>query len=419
MFALIDINACYASCEQIFRPELRDKPVVVLSNNDGCIVARSKEAKALGIPDLQPYFKLKYFLKQHNVTVFSSNYELYGDISHRVMNTLKLHAPGKVEIYSIDEAFLDLSGLTQDQLKKFGLHLKNILWDQIRIPVGIGIAPSKTLAKLASRAAKNYPHTQGVCVLDKKTKWDWILKRVDTQTIWGVGRRLSQRLATLNIDTAMDLANIDPSYAQQLYSINLEKTVKELNGLPCINIEEQPAAKKQIISSRSFGKKIICLEELLEAISLYTCRAAEKLRRQKSVCEAISVWIETSRFIQQPYAQQQTQALTQASNDSCVLVSSAKHCIKNLYKPGYHYSKAGICLMGISPQSLSQRSLLCSRQDNEHLMTTLDTINHRYGQQTVFPASNGTHKQWAMQRSFKSPAYTTQWHELPIININQ
>lgn len=412
MFALVDVNSCYASCETVFRPDLRGKPVVVLSNNDGCIVARNKEAKALDIPDLAPYFKQKDAIQKYGVQIFSSNYELYGDISRRIMTTLEMETP-HLEIYSIDEAFLICTDIPD--LPTYGHRLKNKIWKEQRVHVGVGIAPTKTLAKLANHTAKKLGKTQGVCVLDSREKWQWVLQRVPVSAIWGVGRKLSQKLQSQGIVTGADLAALPAKKARIHYSVVLERTVRELNGEACINLEEVTPIKQQIMCSRSFGKKIEHVEELEQAVALYTWRAGEKLRAQQSIANSIQVWISTSRFAQAKFSQAAHANIPGGSDDTRKLCHIARSLTRALYRQGYRYAKASVCLMDLTPNN--PRQLDCFNSDtNPKLMPTLDKINHKFGKGTAYLASQGHHPRWAMSRNFLSPAYTTRWCDIPVIN---
>ena len=415
MLALVDCNACYASCEQIFRPDLRGKPVVVLSNNDGFVVARSKEAKALGIKDLQPFFKIERTLRENNVAIFSSNYPLYGDISNRVMTTLKNFAPS-VELYSIDEMFLDFSGMNEDW-NQYGKMIKNSLWKLVRMPVGVGIAPSKTLAKLASRAAKDIPKCAGVCVLDAPHKWQWLQKRMPVIKVWGVGKRLALRLAQKNIMTVYDLACANPKRMRRELNVNIERIVEELNGLPCIPFEEQPPAKKQIVSSRSFGEKLTELAPIEQALSTYCSRATEKLRKQNSLTQSIQVFLQTSPFKPDYYSNSGVIQLPYATDDTSMVVHYAKYVLERLYRPYKYYMKAGVCLLELIDKNSQQHDLFHPGQSaqTDKLMALLDKMNKQYGSGTVFCASDGVKKKWQMRQNFKSQSYTTRWGDLPLI----
>lgn len=415
MFALVDCNSCYASCHQIFRPDLRGKPIVVLSNNDGCVVARSKEAKSLGIPDLHAFFKIKDQLNAHNVHIFSSNYTLYGDISHRVMETLKRFSPD-IEVYSIDEMFLSLKGLPVD-LKDYGQVIKKTVWQEVRMPVCVGIAPTKTLAKLANHAAKKIAKLNGVCLLDEPRKWQWLLKRVPITKVWGIGSRLGRRLNSLKIYSAYELASADPKYLRGQFGVNIERTIAELNGVSAIPLEEQPPAKQQIYCTRSFGDKLTTLAPLLEAVSGYASRAAEKLRAQQHFSTAIQVFINTSPHEANYYSNSKTIQLPYPTDDTRVLVSHAKMAVTQLYKPNKRYLKAGVGLLGLTTKQHRQSDLFHAGQSiqSEKLMCVLDAINRRYGEGSSYVGSQGSGKRWKMRQQFLSPAYTTRWGDIPIV----
>lgn len=417
MFALVDCNSCYASCEQIFRPELRGKPVVVLSNNDGFIVARSKEAKLLGLGDLQPFFKVEHILKQHNVAIFSSNYPLYGDISHRVMTTLKTFSP-EVEVYSIDEMFLNFEGMSWD-LKDYGQQIKDKLWQDIRMPVGVGIGPSKTLSKLASRAAKTIPKCNGVCVLDELHKWQWLQKRLPVIQVWGVGKRLAKRLERFNIHSVYDLAQADAKTLRREVSVNLERTINELNGIACYPLEEQPPAKKQIYCTRSFGKKLTELLPIKQAVAVYASRAAEKLRAQNSLVQSIQVFLNTSPF-ESGYVSRSIVCQTPfPTNDSREIVTSALQGLASIYQPGHRYLKAGVGLLDVCDRSFNQYDLFHQGQSNrsDKVMQVLDKTNLVHGRNALFIGSEGVVQKWAMRQQYKSPAYTTQWSDIPVVTM--
>ena len=415
MFALVDCNSCYASCEQIFRPDLRGKPVVVLSNNDGCIVARSQEAKLLGIPDLQAFFKIEALLRAHKVHVFSSNYTLYGDISQRVMNTLKDFSPD-IEVYSIDEMFMQLEGISSD-LNDYGKLIKARLWKDIRMPVSVGIGPSKTLAKLANHAAKKIPKLNGVCLLDTELKWQWLQQRVAVNKVWGVGSRLSRRLALQDIHSAYDLAMADPKQLRKQFSVNLERTIQELNGSSAIPLDDQPPAKKQIYCTRSFGDKPTQLAPLEKAVSAYACRAAEKLRKQHHVAGALQVFINTSPYEDHYYSSSLVVKLPYASDDSRLIAQYARETVRKIFRPDKRYLKAGVGLLDLTDKAFQQRDLFMQSESplSEALMTTLDAINRRYGQGTGFLASEGVGPRWRMRQQHLSPAYTTSWLQLPVV----
>ena len=375
MYALVDANSFYASCEQVFRPELRDQPVVVLSNNDGCIVARSRAAKALKIPDLQPYFKIKPLLAKHQVHVFSSNYELYADLSSRVVSVLEEFAP-QLEVYSIDESFLCFDSLSVDW-RAYGLQIKQRIWRDVRMPVCVGMGQTKTLAKLANHIAKKSAKLKGVCVLHAGNDWDAVFKKLPVETIWGVGRRLAKRLNRLHIYSVYDLKVANAKHIRHQFGVTLERTVAELNGERCVNIDTQPSNKKQIYSTRSFGQKVQQLSDLQQAISQYASTAAVKLRKQNSVVKTIVVFIQTSRFIDDAYSNTITIALPHATNDTRTIIAAAKQGVSRLYRPGLAYAKAGIGLVEIDDATSVQLNFFSQYQSTKSLklMEVVDKLN--------------------------------------------
>lgn len=388
----------------------------MLSNNDGFIVARSKEAKALGIPDLEPFFKVEHLLRRHGVTIFSSNYPLYGDLSDRVMTTLQAFSP-RIEVYSIDEMFLDMAGMPGD-LKGTGHAIKARLWDHVRMPVGVGMAPSKTLAKLANQAAKKIPQCQGVCVLDERHKWEWLLKRTPVTGVWGIAKRLARRLADLRIYTAWELATANPKAVRRASSVNLERTIEELNGRPCLALEELPPAKQQIYCSRSFGSKSATMKPVLEAVSLYASRAAEKLRKQRHLALTMHVFLHTSPFEANFHSASGMVQLPYPTDDTRVIVGAARAEAARLYRAGHVFVKAGIGLVELVDRTHHQFDLLHGGQSekSDRLMEAMDTINTRQGKGAVFLAGQGISKPWAMRQKFKSPEYTTRWSDLPVVS---
>ncbi|WP_163836732.1 Y-family DNA polymerase [Spartinivicinus ruber] len=416
MYALTDMNCFYVSCERLFRPDLAGKPVVVLSNNDGCCVARSPEAKALGIKMGEPVFKLQGLIKRHGITVFSSNYASYANISNRVMAVLEQLCP-TVEVYSIDEAFLDLTDMAcEASLKGYGFKVKQAIAQYCGIPACVGIAPTKTLAKLANHAAKQYPKTGGVVDVCSKKVQTRLLQCMPVDEVWGVGRRLNQKLRAMGINTAYDLANYPEKLLRQHFSVVLERTARELNGESCIALEEHPPAKQQIVCSRSFSKRVHKLEELAESISCYMTRAAEKLRQQQSRAQLINVFIRTSPFADTPqYSCGASLPLPHPTSDTRVLVKAAKMGLEAIYQPGFAYAKAGVMLSDISVSSFDQADLFTPEidtQKSQHLMKTIDQINRRFPK-ALFLASNGTQRGWQMARHHLSPDYLTSWSDLP------
>ncbi|AHI98661.1 Error-prone, lesion bypass DNA polymerase V (UmuC) [Vibrio parahaemolyticus UCM-V493] len=417
VFALVDCNNFYASCEKLFRPDLKDTPVVVLSNNDGCVVARSREAKSLGIKMGVPVFQIKAEMQRHGILAFSSNYALYADLSSRVMRTLEEMAP-RVEVYSIDEAFLDLTGIESTlSLVEFGQQVRERIGHWIGITVCVGIAPTKTLAKLANHAAKKYPATQGVVDLTNPDRQRRLLALVPVDDVWGVGRRLSKRLNALGITTALDLANASPRAIRDQFSVVLERTVRELNGESCIELEEIPPIKKQIVCSRSFGVKVTHFELLREAVCEYATRATEKLRKEQQQAKVLTVFIRTSPFKdnEPQYSNSASGELLIPSCDTRDFIELANHLLKRIWKDGFRYAKAGVMLSDFYDPGMFQPGLfddVSTRSNSQQLMSVLDTINQS-GAGKVFFAGQGLKKDWSMKREHLSPAYTTRWDQLP------
>lgn len=417
VFALVDCNNFYASCEKLFRPDLKDTPVVVLSNNDGCVVARSREAKLLGIKMGVPVFQIKSEMQRHGILAFSSNYALYADLSSRVMRTLEEMAP-RVEVYSIDEAFLDLTGIESAiSLVEFGQQVRERIGHWIGITVCVGIAPTKTLAKLANHAAKKYPATQGVVDLTNPERQRRLLALVPVDDVWSVGRRLSKRLNALGITTALDLANASPRAIRDQFSVVLERTVRELNGESCIELEEIPPTKKQIVCSRSFGAKVTQFELLREAVCEYATRATEKLRKEQQQAKVMTVFIRTSPFKdnEPQYSNSASGELLIPSCDTRDFIELANHLLKRIWKDGFRYAKAGVMLSDFYDPGMFQPGLfddVSTRANSQQLMSVLDTINQS-GAGKVFFAGQGTKKDWSMKREHLSPAYTTRWDQLP------
>ncbi len=415
-FALVDCNNFYASCERLFRPELKKQPVVVLSNNDGCIVARSQEVKALGIKTGTPLFKVLPLLRQHRVQIFSSNYTLYGDLSARVMQTLEELNPG-LEIYSIDEAFLDLSGHRDPSA--YGEEIRATVYKHVGIPVCVGIANTKTLAKLANYAAKKYPATAGVVNLMDPQRQQRLLAITPVAEVWGVGRKISTSLNNLGITTALELAQLNRSQLRRHYSVVLERTVRELNGESCLDLDHAPAAKQQIVCSRSFGNRISDYASLRETICEFAARGAQKLRREQQLASNINVFIRTSPFITDSaqYANTATIRLAYPSFDSGAIIAAATTALDSIYKADYPYAKAGVmlgdfCSAHRHQLNLFQTTAQTARRDK--LMQTIDTINQSSAGKVWFGGQRPAND-WFMQRNMVSPAYTTSWDCLPLV----
>lgn len=417
VFALVDCNNFYASCEKLFRPDLKHTPVAVLSNNDGCIVARSKEVKALGIKMGVPMFQVQDEIRKHGIVCFSSNYALYADLSNRVMTILEEEAP-RLEVYSIDEAFMDLTGVDHvTDLLAFGKRVKAKVDKWTGITVGVGIASTKTLAKLANHAAKKYPATGSVVDLMDPDRQKRLLALLDVSDVWGVGRRTTAKLKARGIHTALDLASADPKSIRSEFSVVLERTIRELNGVSCLDLELIRPTKQQIICSRSFGHKVTDKRELREAIAKYTTRAAEKLRGEKRLCRVVNVFIRTSPFIpnEPQYSKTLSAELPNPTDDTRDLLEVAGVLFNRLWREGFRYMKAGVMLADFYEHGAFQQDLF--RADNtkinsKALMDVVDKINHS-GLGNVFFASQGVSPQWSMKREHLSPAYTTKWDELP------
>lgn len=416
VFALVDCNNFYVSCERLFRPDLHNKPVAVLSNNDGCVVARSQEVKALGIKMGTPVFQVRHLIEQHGIVVFSSNYELYADISNRVMSVLEEFSP-HVEIYSIDEAFLDLSGM--QGLDAYGRQIKDTVKRYLRMPVCVGIGPTKTLAKAANWGAKHYPGVKGVVDLSDPDRQKRLLNIMPVDEVWGVGRRHAKRLHNMRIETALQLAQTPPKTIRQKFSVVLERTVYELNGTSCIPLEEIPPPQKQMVCSRSFAERITEFEPMREAICEFTARAAAKLRARKQKAVSLCVFIRTSPHdkYHSYYSNSSQGNFYAATSDTLKMVALAGTLLENVWKDDQRYAKAGVMLSDLCPEDEVQRNLLYDEKDSEksqNLMQAMDKINQS-GVGKVYLGSQRKKKEWFMKRSLLSPRYTTRWEDIPVV----
>lgn len=418
VFALVDCNNFYVSCERLFRPSLRNLPVVVLSNNDGCIIARSNEAKALGIGMGDPYFKKKAFLRRHGVQVFSSNYALYGDLSFRVMSILQQEEP-EVEVYSIDESFVQIPPRHEQSMTGRALELKERIGRCVGIPVSIGIGSTKTLAKIATSVAKKYPVYHGVFDLERCPDPDKVLAVIKVNKIWGIGRQSGRKLNQQGIFTALDLKKSDERRIRKLLGLSGLRTLMELRGESCIMLEQCPPARKSIVSSRSFRKPITELQDLKEAVSHYISIAAGKLRDQGLAAANLHVFLATSRFRTDMPRFSGSRMITLSQTTSCTptLIRAGLRELADLYKPGYPYNKAGIMLTGISRAAMQQQNLFLAAEDprSKALMAALDRVNDRWGRDVLRYGSSGLSREWSMKQAWKSPAYTTNWGELPLV----
>ncbi|ERM09613.1 translesion error-prone DNA polymerase V subunit UmuC [Pantoea agglomerans] len=417
MFALVDVNSFYASCETVFRPDLRGKPVLVLSNNDGCVIARSAEVKALNIPMGAPYFKLRDEIRRHKIHVFSSNYALYADMSNRVMTTLEQMAPS-VEVYSIDEAFLDLTGVRNCMvLENFGREVRETIKRNTHLTVGVGIAQTKTLAKLANHAAKKWKQTGGVVDLSNIDRQRKLMALVPVEDIWGVGRRISKKLNAMGITTAKDLAEQSTWIIRKHFNVVLERTVRELRGESCLALEEFAPTKQQIVCSRSFGSRITEYTDMRQAVCAFAERAAEKLRKERQYCRQIAVFIRTSPHADGEvfYGNQATGKLLTPSNDTRDIIRVAMDALDRIWVDGHRYMKAGVMLGDFFSQGVAQLSLFDEyrpQANSEALMRVVDGLNQS-GKASLFFAGQGIQKTWSMKRDMLSPAYTTRVSDLP------
>ena len=411
--ALIDCNNFYASCERIFNPRLIGKPIVVLSNNDGCIITRSAEAKELGIKMGEPYFKAKKIIDKNNVRVFSSNYSLYGDISQRVMETLARFA-SDVEIYSIDEAFLGLNGFENYELSKYCKYIRRTIKQWVGIPVSIGVSTTKTLSKIANNLAKKNKEYDGVCILKSWFDINEALKLTPIEDVWGIGRRLSVFLKKYKINTAYDFTQLDKGWIRKNMGVVGEKTFLELCGVSCIELELIPSDKKSCCVSRSFSKPVEKIDDLEESVSSYGTRVAKKIREEGLVAESMSIFVLTNYFNrkEKQYSNSVKLQLPYPTNNSIKIVKRALEGIRKIYREGYRYKKAGVILYGLTKAKQTRGLLDYDRENSDSIMNTLDRINERYGSSTIRLASEGVDKSWSMRRESVSPCYTTRFDDL-------
>ncbi|MCI3908866.1 translesion error-prone DNA polymerase V subunit UmuC [Pseudomonas viridiflava] len=420
VFALIDCNCFYASCERVFRPDLEKTPIVVLSNNDGCVIARSYDAKPF-VKMGAPYFQIKDVLRRNGIQVFSSNYALYGDMSERVMSIIESMVPAS-EVYSIDEAFADLTGIPGD-LTAFGRRIRASVLKCTGIPVGVGIGPTKTLAKLANYTAKRLlSHTGGVVDINDLHKRNWVLRNTAVAEVWGVGRKMKGHLEAMNIRTAMDLANADARTLRDRFSVVIEKTARELAGIPCLELGEAAPPKQEICCSRMFGHRLTTIGPIKEAVATYTQRAAEKLRSQNSLCKKIRVSIRTGMFNPEEakYANGALVELPYPTNDVRLMTKAATEAVSRLFRPGFKYSKAEVLLLDLRQPGEFTDDLFAASQPvaAEKVMGVLDEINTRWGRGTLRTGSVPADPEWGMRREMMSRSFTTKVGELWTVKAN-
>lgn len=416
MYALVDATSFYASAEKAFEPKIRKKPVVVLSNNDGCLVAVSPEAKTLGIPKFEPYFKLKHLLEKHGVIIRSSNYELYADLSQKMMNVIAGFCD-QAYIYSIDESFLNFSGYESviANWYDYGQQIRRTVWRETKLPVGVGFGPTPTLAKAANHAAKKFRDATGVAVINDDTSRRAILSRMDVGDVWGVGRRLSKQLSLNGVSTALELADQRPQQIRRQFSVVLERTVEELNGNVCLPWDEVKQRKKEIYSTRSFGERVTTPEALKAALVTHCSIVTRKLRQQQSQAKRIVMFAHSSPY-DTPYIKKSfIYSLPVASCDTRVFANAVESVFDKLYQFGVRYYKAGIGALELEDTLCQQGDLFTPSQDNPELMNVLDQISQRYGVSAARLGSEVQANNWAMKRAFLSPRYTTRWSDIPII----
>jgi len=415
--ALVDCNNFYVSCERLFRPDLKTTPVVVLSNNDGCVVSRSNEAKAIGIKMGQPWFECKELAEEHGVLALSSNYALYADLSNRVMNILSSYSP-LTEVYSIDECFVDLTGMPK--LRDTSYQIRERVFQWTGIPVCVGIGPTKTLAKLANHIAKKHPRSRGVFNYNDLTdaQQTRLLSQISVDEVWGIGRRISKRLAAHSINTVQELRAAHTPTLRAEFGVVVEKTQRELQGVACDELQDDLPDKQQIQSSRSFGKPVTQLAVLQDALSVFSATASEKLRAQNSHAALIQVYLRTNWFKEdeQQYCPSMTVPLLMPTNDSLVINRWVQHIAELLWRDGYKYKKAGIMLGDISPAGVVQADLLEPLTTSDaKLMRAIDGLNSRFGRGTIKVSSGGLGEEWGMRQERKSPNYTTDWDAVPAV----
>ena len=412
---LVDCNSFYVSCERLFNPRIRKKPVVVLSNNDGCIISRSNEAKALGIKMGEPYFKAKDIIIKNKVEVFSSNYSLYGDLSRRVMRTLKRFNT-EIEVYSIDEAFIDLSNFLDSEVEKVGREIRQTVLQWTGIPTSIGIAKTKTLSKVANHIAKK--KQSGVTSLIDIENLDPILEKIEINDVWGVGRQLTKFYQKNGIYNAKQLKNKSNTWIKKCSNVLSSRTAMELRGIPCINLETTQTKRKSCVVSRSFGKRIEKFQELKEAVANYCLNASEKIRSESLVAKAITVFVRTSPFQRDYgyYSNAKTVDFPIATNNSIETVKTAISILESIFKNGCRYQKAGVMLTGLRNDD-GRKNLFSSEKDEKikSLMRSIDNTNYRYGRSTLSLASAGVHKKWNMRRQYSSKIDTADFYCLPTI----
>lgn len=417
MFALVDANSFYCSAEQVFRPDWRGKPIVVLSNNDGCVVAANKQAKAAGVEKFKAFFEVRELCQRAGVIALSSNYELYGDLSAKMMQIIGRFAPEQ-HIYSIDESFLSFRRVYPaiKDLTSQGAAIRRAVWKEARLPVCVGIGPTLTLAKAANHAAKKLEGFYGVCVIDSEQRRQLILEQMAVGDVWGIGRRISARLEQMDIRSAWQLSKMPPQLARKQFSIEIERTVRELSGLQCKLWDEARADKKQIFSTRSVGERITDVNSLSQAIAKHVGIATAKARKQGCLTSAVLVFANNSPYDERPVGFKQIVRFPVPTNCSAVITSAVSQVVPELYRPGVRYYKIGVGLLDLISDVHYQPDLFAPAPADPRLMQACDALNNRYGSSTLFLAAQGIEQKWAMRRQLLTPQYTTKWAHLPKIS---
>jgi DNA polymerase V len=414
VFALVDANSFYCSAEQVFRPDWRNKPIVVLSNNDGCIVAANRQAKEAGVPKFKPYFQIKNLCERKGVIALSSNYELYADLSAKMMQVIGRFAPEQ-HIYSIDECFLSLKKTYPaiPCLRIHGSEIRRAVWKECRLPVCVGIAPTLTLAKIANQAAKKSLHYNGVCVIDNEAERLKVLAEMSINDVWGIGRKLSKIMSVMGLNNALDLAQYPAGLARKEFNVEVERTVRELNGQSCKNWDVARADKKQIYSTRSVGERITELSTLQQALSQHAGIASQKARKQHSLCKVMLCFAASSPFDDKPASFRAIYHFPYPTSDVNQITKAATQLAKELFHKEVRYYKIGIGLIDLVDGSHEQKDLFNAEPNNENLMHVFDKLNEKYGRNTVFLGAQGTEQKWAMRRKMLTPQYTTKWQDIP------
>lgn len=416
MYALVDAVSFYASAEKVFDPSIRNKPVVVLTNNDGCICAICPIARKLGIPKFEPYFKIKWFLQKHGVVVRSSNYELYADLSERMMNVIARYSDN-THVYSIDEAFVyfkNYGGVIKDW-HQYGHEIRRAIWKETKLPVGVGFGTTSTLAKAANHAAKKLDGYNGVAVIDNAQRGKEILEKMDVSDVWGVGRKISKRLKQQDVNSAYQLSIQSPKSIRKQFSVVTERTVNELNGVSCLSWDDVKEPKQEIFSTRSFGERIVDIHSLQSALTTHGAIVAKKVRQQSSLIKKLMIFASSSPHDHNYYKQTMVYSFLTATDNSCEVANAINQVLKEIYVAGVRFYRCGVGAIELESRTFQQPDLFMPDNSNSLLMECLDSINHRYGQGTLKLGREGQAETWQMKRNFLSPQYTSNWRDIPKI----